>query len=92
MTYPPSESAVSEIPVPDQGIVGTSALCATMVLEILSPKLRIALPGGPMKTILFLLAAKLSGKRGFSDACPHPAQTACTPARSAMSTMRSTLA
>jgi hypothetical protein len=57
---------VSEMPVPDQGIHGTSACWATMVDEILSPKDRMADPGGPMKMILE--RASVSGSRGFSDA------------------------
>lgn len=36
----------------------------------MSPRERIAEPGGPIKTILFLLAARESGRRGFSDAWP----------------------
>jgi hypothetical protein len=57
---------VSEMPVPDQAIQGTLACWATMVEEILSPKERMADPGGPMKTILDL--ARVSGNRGFSEA------------------------
>jgi hypothetical protein len=60
-----------------------------------------------MKTIFFGEAAKDSGSFGFSDACPlftsvspsqkfvetyHPAQTACTFIRSAISTINSTFA
>lgn len=41
-----------------------------MVEEILSPKDRMADPGGPMKMIFCLEAARESGRRGFSDACP----------------------
>lgn len=39
-----------------------------MVEEILSPRERIAEPGGPMKMIFFGEAAKDSGSFGFSDA------------------------
>jgi hypothetical protein len=41
-----------------------------MVEEILSPRERMAEPGGPMKTILCFEAARDSGSRGFSEACP----------------------
>ena len=41
---------------------------------ILSPKAHMASAGGPIKVIPNLLSS--SGKRGFSEACPHPAQTA----------------
>ena len=75
------------MPVPDHAMVGTFADCATMVEEILSPNDRIADPGGPMKTILCFDAARDSGSLGFSEAWPHPAQTAWTPERSATSTM-----
>ena len=37
-----------------------------MVDEILSPRERMAEPGGPMKMILDF--AKVSGRRGFSEA------------------------
>lgn len=40
-----------------------------------------------MKTMLLAVAARVSGSRGFSEACPHPAQTASTRQRSAISTM-----
>ena len=39
-----------------------------MVEEILSPSDRMAEPGGPIKTILDF--ASVSGRRGFSEACP----------------------
>jgi len=59
---------------------------------ILSPSARIASGGGPIHTILFFVAASSSGSRSFSLACPQPGQTACTPVRSAMSTISRMLA
>lgn len=41
----------------------------------------------PMKTIFLAVAARVSGSNGFSEACPHPAQTASTRQRSAISTI-----
>ena len=41
-----------------------------MVEEILSPRERMAEPGGPMKTTLFFNLARLSGSLGFSEAWP----------------------
>jgi len=41
-----------------------------MVDDILSPKDRIAEPGGPMKIIFLGEAAKDSGNLGFSEAWP----------------------
>lgn len=38
------------------------------------------------------VAARVSGNKGFSDACPQPAHTASTRQRSAMSTMSMTAA
>ena len=67
---PSSPPMTSSTPVPDQGIQGTLACCATIVEEILSPSERMAEPGGPMKTIFFGDAAKDSGSLGFSEACP----------------------
>src|SRR4051812_34897731 len=102
---PFSAMRTSSTPLPDQGMQGTLACCATMVDEILSPRDRMAEPGGPMKTIFLGDAASDSGSFGFSDAWPltvslnlmpwttyHPAQTACTSILSATSTIRSTLA
>ncbi|KAH6606987.1 hypothetical protein Trco_006140 [Trichoderma cornu-damae] len=43
--------STASTPVPDQGMQGTLACCATIVEEILSPNDRMADPGGPMKTI-----------------------------------------
>ena len=63
-----------DIPEPDQGSVGMSAVCATMLEAILSPKAHIAFSGGP-KNITPCLC-RSSGSFGFSEACPHPAQTA----------------
>jgi hypothetical protein len=45
---------------------GTLACWATIVDEILSPKDRIAEPGGPINTIFDL--ARVSGNFGFSEA------------------------
>lgn len=56
------------MPVPDHAIQGTFACWATMVDEILSPRDRIADPGGPIKTIFDF--ARVSGSRGFSEAWP----------------------
>ncbi len=60
--------------LPDQGSVGTPAVCATMLDAILSPSNHMACSDGPMNMIPFL--AKSSGSFGFSDAWPQPAQTA----------------
>lgn len=62
------------LPEPDQGNVGISAVCATIEDAILSPRAHIAFSGGPMKAMLCLCSN--SGSFGFSDACPQPAQTA----------------
>ena len=62
-----SDNMVSVMPEPDQAMVGAWAFCATTVLKILSQRLLIALPGGPMKTNLCLLAARFSGSLVFSD-------------------------
>src|ERR1700738_1138576 len=70
VTIPSSFTFTLSTPVPDQGIQGTLACCATIVEEILSPRDLIADPGGPMKTIFFGLAANDSGSFGFSEACP----------------------
>lgn len=58
------------MPTPDQSTQGTLADWATMVEEILSPRERMAEPGGPMKTTLFFNLARLSGSLGFSEAWP----------------------
>ena len=92
LTYPSVLCIVSVMPVPDHGRHGTFACCATIVDEILSPSARIAVPGGPRNRIRGSRRASISGSRGFSDACPQPAHTACTPARSAISTINSTFA
>ena len=60
--------------LPDQGRVGTPAVCATMLEAILSPSSHIACSEGPINMIPFL--AKSSGSFGFSEAWPQPAQTA----------------
>src|ERR1700761_8840902 len=67
---PSSLTSTWSTPVPDHGIHGTFACCATIVDEILSPSDRIADPGGPMKTIFLCEAARDSGSLGFSEACP----------------------
>jgi len=54
--------------------VGISAVCATILEAILSPRANIAFSGGPMKAILFL--SNSLGSSGFSEACPQPAHTA----------------
>lgn len=41
------------LPEPDHGRVGISAVWATMLEAILSPKAHIALLGGPINDILF---------------------------------------
>ena len=46
-----------------------------MVDEILSPKARMADPGGPKKAMPLAVRANESGSLGFSDAWPHPAHT-----------------
>ena len=66
--YPASLFAVSVMPVPDHGRHGTSACCATIVDEILSPNARIDEPGGPMNRTRGCSCANISGRRGFSDA------------------------
>lgn len=44
-----------------------------------------------MKTTFRAVAARVSGSNGFSDACPHPAHTASTRQRSAISTISITV-
>ena len=53
-----------------------SAVWATILEAILSPRAHMAFSGGPMKAMLFLINS--SGSLGFSEAWPQPAQTACT--------------
>lgn len=62
------------IPEPDHGRVGISAVCATILEAILSPRANIAFSGGPINAILFL--SNNLGSSGFSEACPQPAHTA----------------
>lgn len=62
------------LPEPDQGNVGISAVCATILEAILSPRANIAFSGGPIKAILFF--SNRLGSSGFSEACPQPAHTA----------------
>jgi hypothetical protein len=75
---------------PDHGIEGTLAVCARMLAAILSPSTYMTGPVGPMN--LMPLVLRVLGSRGFSEAWPQPGQTASTCSRTAMSTMRSTLA
>lgn len=42
------------LPEPDHGKVGISAVWATMLEAILSPRAHMAFSGGPMNAILFL--------------------------------------
>jgi hypothetical protein len=43
-----------------------------MVDPILSPKARIAGPAGPIHLMGGVVFCDVSGRRGFSEACPHP--------------------
>lgn len=63
-----------DLPEPDHGNVGISAVCATILEAILSPRANIAFSGGPINAILFL--SNSFGSSGFSEACPQPAHTA----------------
>jgi hypothetical protein len=62
---------------PLQARVGTPAAWAMRAEPTLSPKAFIDDAGGPRKTISLLVRA--SGSSGFSEAWPHPGQTAETP-------------
>mmetsp|Transcript_28978 Transcript_28978/g.97743 ORF Transcript_28978/g.97743 Transcript_28978/m.97743 type:complete len:236 (+) Transcript_28978:3770-4477(+) len=84
----PSSSGLPQ--EPDQGMDGTLAVCARMLAAILSPSTAITEGGGPMKAMF--AAIKARGSFGFSEAWPHPGQTASTPASMATSTMSLTLA
>ena len=77
---------------PFQPMHGTPALCAIMVLPILSPRARMGGPLGPMNLMGGCDLANVSGRVGFSLACPHPAHTAWTPCNRANSTINVTLA
>jgi hypothetical protein len=59
-------------PVPDHGIVGTSAACARIVDPILSPRAAMAVAPGPKNRISLGVSARALGSSGFSDACPLP--------------------
>mmetsp|Transcript_23599 Transcript_23599/g.57154 ORF Transcript_23599/g.57154 Transcript_23599/m.57154 type:complete len:223 (+) Transcript_23599:5435-6103(+) len=83
-----SRSAVN--PSPDHGMEGTSAVWARMLAAILSPSRDITRPSGPMNLIPSSLSE--SGSSGFSDAWPHPGQTASTFFSVATLQMSSTLA
>ena len=49
---------------------------ATIVDEILSPSALIEVALGPINAMGGVHCESFSGNLGFSDACPHPAQTA----------------
>mmetsp|Transcript_26316 Transcript_26316/g.81281 ORF Transcript_26316/g.81281 Transcript_26316/m.81281 type:complete len:212 (-) Transcript_26316:539-1174(-) len=76
---------------PDHGTVGTSSDCAMMLEAILSPRANMAFSCGPRKRTFFV-STHMRGSFGFSDAWPQPGYTASQFWRSAVSTMRSTLA
>ena len=57
-------------PLPDQGIVGTLAACARIVLPILSPSAAIGAAGGPRKRMPDGSSSSAVGSSGFSDAWP----------------------
>ena len=63
-------------PLPDQGMVGTFAACARMVLPILSPKAAMGAAGGPRNRMPDGWALKALGSSGFSDAWPLQGCTA----------------
>ena len=67
---PLQEAKSIATPLPDQGMVGTPAACARMVLPILSPRAAIAAAGGPRNFILDGVSSSAVGSSGFSDACP----------------------
>mmetsp|Transcript_33206 Transcript_33206/g.73178 ORF Transcript_33206/g.73178 Transcript_33206/m.73178 type:complete len:203 (-) Transcript_33206:475-1083(-) len=86
----PFASRPASMPWPDQGMEGTFAVCARMLADTLSPNAAMTDAVGPMNWIPLLF--RVDGRRGFSEACPQPGQTASTLWATAMSTMRSTLA
>ena len=55
-------------PLPDQGMVGTFAACARMVLPILSPRAAIGAAGGPRNRMPEERVSSAVGSSGFSDA------------------------
>ena len=57
-------------PLPDQGMVGTLAACARMVLPILSPRAAMGAAGGPRKRMSEGSASRAVGSSGFSEAWP----------------------
>ena len=57
-------------PLPDQGMVGTLAACARMVLPILSPSAAIGAAGGPRNWIPEGSSSSAAGSSGFSEAWP----------------------
>mmetsp|Transcript_75 Transcript_75/g.163 ORF Transcript_75/g.163 Transcript_75/m.163 type:complete len:213 (-) Transcript_75:438-1076(-) len=87
---PVALSYMALTPSPFQEIQGTPAVCAMMVDPILSPSACMAGPGGPMNLMPCFLS--VFGRAGFSDACPHPAQTASTWWKRASSQISVTLA
>ena len=85
-------SYVISTPSPLHASVGTPADWARMVEPILSPRAAIAYWSGPTNRTPFGVFNSNSGSSGFSDACPHPGQTASTCARTANDTINCTLA
>ena len=77
-------------PEPDQGITFTSHDCARIFAQILSPTASIDSADGPRKAMSWYASA--AGSFGFSEACPHPGQTASAWHLRATLTIRSTLA
>ena len=77
---------------PFHSMHGTPAFCAMMVLPILSPRAYMGGPAGPMKRMGGDEAWRALGRLGFSEAWPHPAQTAWTALSHASFTMGVTLA
>ena len=77
-------------PEPDQGITFTSHDCARIFAQILSPTASIDSADGPRKAMSWYASA--AGSFGFSEAWPHPGQTASAWHLRATLTIRSTLA
>jgi hypothetical protein len=67
-------SAASATGPPLHGVTGTPLSSATRLPPILSPRRRIELPDGPMKTRP--ASAQASAKSGRSETKPQPGQTA----------------
>merc|ERR1719319_1707202 len=66
----PSDVFSAKSPDPDHGRVGTPAVCATMLLAILSPRSHIASELGPKNLIPAMLSNL--GNLAFSEACAPP--------------------